>query len=520
MGRTPGEQAKIRTAAVLHDLGKVRTPPEILNKPGRLTDEEFEVIKLHPGEGAEMVSILGDQQLTAMIRHHHERLDGTGYPEGLSGDQIPLGARMIAVADTFDALTSLRPYRQAKSHREAIAILRNEAGTQLDPDVVQAFCDCYAGRRPLALWAIATNAPQRLAGLFSGGAPAIGTASVAPLLTAAAATAAMGAAAPLVAGHHTATASAATPVSAPAHTPGSPSQKLAASNRSRLARYSAAHALSGSRGTRGRKLILLPGPRGPAGTPGIDGLDGQDGARGPAGAAGGPGARGPAGLVRTVGSVGQTGARGLRGLTGDVGPAGIQGLRGAIGPRGLVGPRGLTGIQGVTGDTGAAGPAGPLGIPGLDGLPGSTGPPGPRGATGATGPAGPAGADGSPGAAGPAGASGSAGPQGPTGPAGPKGDPGSAAGGIAAWAVVADDGTLQRASSANVSATRSGPGSYVIDAGRDISNCAYSVQIQPGTIATSTAGPAPGNPNGVEVTTLVASSFKPWDAPFDVLIAC
>ncbi len=157
-----GEVAKIRTAAALHDVGKSKTPKAILHKPGRLTDEEYGVIKLHPGEGAEMVAVLGDPELEAMVRHHHERLDGSGYPDGLAGEAIPLGARIISVADTFDAITSARPYRAASPHKRAIDILRDDAGSRLDPAAVKAFCDDYSGRRPLALWAIVCGLPDRL----------------------------------------------------------------------------------------------------------------------------------------------------------------------------------------------------------------------------------------------------------------------------------------------------------------------------------------------------------------------
>jgi putative nucleotidyltransferase with HDIG domain len=174
MGLSPRQIAKIRTAAALHDVGKVRTPNTILHKPGRLTDEEFEVIRAHPEEGAEMVSVLGDRELTAIIRHHHERLDGTGYPSGLARESIPLGARIIAVADTFDAVTSVRPYRGAIAHKKALDILSREAGTQLDPAAVRAFHRYYTGSRPLAIWVSATTAAQRIVALLGGG---VGTAT-------------------------------------------------------------------------------------------------------------------------------------------------------------------------------------------------------------------------------------------------------------------------------------------------------------------------------------------------------
>jgi putative nucleotidyltransferase with HDIG domain len=160
----PEEQVrKIRTAAVVHDVGKLAVPLEVLNKPGRLTDEEFEVIKTHAPRGAEMVSRLGDPELTDMVAHHHERLDGTGYPARIGGESIPLGARIIAVADTFDALTSTRPYRAAKRDREALRILRAEAGTQLDPRAVRAFDRCYNDSfHGLLAWPLLAGLPHRI----------------------------------------------------------------------------------------------------------------------------------------------------------------------------------------------------------------------------------------------------------------------------------------------------------------------------------------------------------------------
>ncbi|HXD55702.1 MAG TPA: HD-GYP domain-containing protein, partial [Solirubrobacteraceae bacterium] len=171
------EVARIRAAATLHDVGKTKTPKTILHKAGKLTDEEYRIIKLHPGEGAEMTAVLADRRLDAMIRHHHERLDGSGYPDGLKGDSIPLGARIIAVADTFDAITSARPYRAASPHKKAIDILREEAGTRLDPDVVKAFCGNYAGRGPLALWSFVSALPERLVTWLSSSVGAVASAA-------------------------------------------------------------------------------------------------------------------------------------------------------------------------------------------------------------------------------------------------------------------------------------------------------------------------------------------------------
>jgi HD-GYP domain-containing protein (c-di-GMP phosphodiesterase class II) len=164
MGLDRHEVAKLRAAAAIHDVGKLHVPPEILAKPGRLTPEEFDVIKRHSEDGALIVAPLGDAQLTAIVMHHHERIDGKGYPTGLSGEHIPMGARIVAVADTFDAITSARPYRAAACHREAIEELRRCAGTQLDPVAVQTFVRCYAGRRQAVLLGALLALPQRLLG--------------------------------------------------------------------------------------------------------------------------------------------------------------------------------------------------------------------------------------------------------------------------------------------------------------------------------------------------------------------
>jgi putative nucleotidyltransferase with HDIG domain len=187
------EAERIWTAATLHDVGKLYTPREILNKPSRLTDEEFDVIKRHPVDGAAMlIDVEGDPEIVAIVRSHHERLDGGGYPDGLAGDAIPLGARIIAVADTFDALTSTRSYRPAATHKRALDVLRKEAGTQLDGAAVSAFLRTYSGRRPAALSSLVTLGPQRLlamtshqAGAVAGLAPAAGW--IAPVAAAAAA---------------------------------------------------------------------------------------------------------------------------------------------------------------------------------------------------------------------------------------------------------------------------------------------------------------------------------------------
>ena len=191
LGVPAAEVDRIRLAARVHDVGKLVVPLSILNKPGKLTDEEFAVIKRHAPVGAEMVSWIGDDELTRIVAHHHERLDGTGYPSQLSGGDIPLGARIIAVADTFDALTSTRAYRPAKRHRDVFRILDQEMGTQLDPPAVQAFLRCYSGFWGIAAWSIVTGAPQRVLLPLGSQAPIAGgtlTAKTLAVLAAAAAT--------------------------------------------------------------------------------------------------------------------------------------------------------------------------------------------------------------------------------------------------------------------------------------------------------------------------------------------
>lgn len=181
---SPVEIAKIRTAATVHDVGKLYTPREILNNPARLTDAEFAVMKRHPGDGANMLAAVGDSEIAAMVRHHHERMDGRGYPDGLVGSGIPLGARIIAVADTFDAIISTRSYRSAGTHKKALDILSNEAGSQLDGAAVAAFLSCYSARRSVAWFAFVTAAPQRIVAVLQTASPSLGasTGGVASIL--------------------------------------------------------------------------------------------------------------------------------------------------------------------------------------------------------------------------------------------------------------------------------------------------------------------------------------------------
>jgi len=138
------EVEDIRLAALLHDIGKVGTKESILNKPGRLTDEEGAHIRSHPLIAASILEpITPLRETIAYIKHVHEAYDGSGYPDGLKGQQIPLGARIITVADVFDAMISPRPYRPALEVDEVLHYLRREAGRKFDPRVVESFFEIY-----------------------------------------------------------------------------------------------------------------------------------------------------------------------------------------------------------------------------------------------------------------------------------------------------------------------------------------------------------------------------------------
>jgi diguanylate cyclase (GGDEF)-like protein len=144
-----GEVERIRTAALLHDVGKVGLPQDILDKPTGLSAAEWRTVVQHPRIGQvilEQAAALKDA--VPIILHHHERYSGHGYPFGLRGNDIPLGARIVAIADAYDAMTNDRPYKRAMSHDAAIAELRRHAGTQFDPELVALFCDLYATRAP------------------------------------------------------------------------------------------------------------------------------------------------------------------------------------------------------------------------------------------------------------------------------------------------------------------------------------------------------------------------------------
>ena len=131
----------LELAAIFHDIGKIAIPSEILNKPGKLTDAEFEVMKTHTIIGESIIAPLGMQHVHPVVRHEHERWDGAGYPDGIAGGDIPLGSRIIFVCDAYHAITSDRPYRLAQSHQVAREILEDNAGSQFDPAVVQVFLE-------------------------------------------------------------------------------------------------------------------------------------------------------------------------------------------------------------------------------------------------------------------------------------------------------------------------------------------------------------------------------------------
>jgi putative nucleotidyltransferase with HDIG domain len=134
------EVRALEAAALLHDIGKLAIPEHILNKPGKLTAPEFERMKTHARVGAEILSEIDfPYPVVPIVRHHHENWDGTGYPDGIAGEAIPIGARILSVVDCFDALTSDRPYRRALSGDSAFAIIEARAGTMYDPAVVAAF---------------------------------------------------------------------------------------------------------------------------------------------------------------------------------------------------------------------------------------------------------------------------------------------------------------------------------------------------------------------------------------------
>jgi putative nucleotidyltransferase with HDIG domain len=139
LGWSGADLAHLRIAAMLHDIGKVVLPDRILQKPDTLDAGEFEEVKRHPEEGAELINrVEGMGNIAEWVLHSHEHFDGSGYPDGLKGDAIPQASRILLVADAYDAMTSDRPYRSAQSHAHALAEVRRHAGRQFDPICVSA----------------------------------------------------------------------------------------------------------------------------------------------------------------------------------------------------------------------------------------------------------------------------------------------------------------------------------------------------------------------------------------------
>jgi diguanylate cyclase (GGDEF)-like protein/putative nucleotidyltransferase with HDIG domain len=171
LGMPANEIQGVKTAALLHDIGKLAVPEHILSKPGPLTQEEFQKIRIHPQVGAEIISgVPFPYPVAPLILSHHERWDGKGYPAGLKGDEIPLGARILSVVDYFDALMSERPYHKAMSFEAAIGLLRQESGKALDPRVVDTFIEMYPA---LAAEADSSQEPARKLTRVAPHAPAV-----------------------------------------------------------------------------------------------------------------------------------------------------------------------------------------------------------------------------------------------------------------------------------------------------------------------------------------------------------
>lgn len=141
-GLNQDEMENLTWAALLHDIGKIDIPDDILKKPTRLAKEEFEIIKKHPVRGAELVKDTFLEQISTIIEQHHERIDGSGYPSGLKGDEILLESKILAVADSFDAMTSKRPYREAIEVSKALDELRKLAGVTYDKEIVKLLIEC------------------------------------------------------------------------------------------------------------------------------------------------------------------------------------------------------------------------------------------------------------------------------------------------------------------------------------------------------------------------------------------
>ena len=152
LGLPESEIERIRVASLLHDLGKLAIPEEILTKPGELNDPEWRIVSEHPKIGQVILEQAGAlRDAATIVLHHHEWFDGRGYPHGLAGEEIPVGARIVAIADAYEAMVAGRPYREAISHEAAIQELRRHGGMQFDPHLVEAFAELFAERMPFVV---------------------------------------------------------------------------------------------------------------------------------------------------------------------------------------------------------------------------------------------------------------------------------------------------------------------------------------------------------------------------------
>jgi HD-GYP domain-containing protein (c-di-GMP phosphodiesterase class II) len=146
LGLSPAQINEIRIGALLHDIGKIGITDAILQKPERLTPEEDRLIRQHPSIGRRILEgVHGFQPFLDVVELHHENWDGSGYPRGLRAEETPLAARVVKIADAWDAMTSDRPYRQGMSRNQALAMLRKVAGTQMDPAIAEVFCSLQEG---------------------------------------------------------------------------------------------------------------------------------------------------------------------------------------------------------------------------------------------------------------------------------------------------------------------------------------------------------------------------------------
>jgi putative nucleotidyltransferase with HDIG domain len=150
-GLSHKEMQNLHRAALLHDIGKLGVPVDILDKPDKLDDNEYDMIKKHPKIGARILEpIASYRDIIPIVLQHHERYDGKGYPDGISGDTINIGARILAVADVFDALSSDRPYRKGWNMEHVLDLIKKEAGRQFDPEIVKIFLSMIGQRKTKA----------------------------------------------------------------------------------------------------------------------------------------------------------------------------------------------------------------------------------------------------------------------------------------------------------------------------------------------------------------------------------